>query len=53
MPGGGNRRRLREVYIIQASSGVSLASNGDVTPAQLDATFVEYGSEITVAELAY
>ena len=47
-PGGGNRRRLREVYIIQASTGVSLASNGDVVHAQLDVDFVEDGSEIAV-----
>ena len=45
---GGNRRRLREVYIIQASTGVSLASNGDVVHAQLDVDFVEDGSEIAV-----
>ena len=50
---GGNSRRLREVYIIQASAGVSLAINSDVVPDQLDAAFVEDGSEINVAELAY
>ena len=49
MPGGGDRRRLMEVYIIQASAGVSLTSNGDIVSAQLDVAFVEYGSEITVA----
>ena len=53
VPGGGNRMRCREVYIIQASAGVSLASNGDVIPAQLDVAFVEDGSEITVTELDY
>ena len=52
-PGGGNRRRLREVYIIQASAGVSLATNGDVVPAQLDVAFVEDSSEITLEELDY
>ena len=52
MPGG-DRRQLREVYIIQASAGVSLVSNSDVVPAQLDMDFVEEVSEITVAELAY
>ena len=46
-------RRLREVYIIWASDGVSLASNGGVLPVQLDVAFVEDGSEITVLELAY
>ena len=51
--GGGNRRRLREVYIIQASAGVSLATNGDVVPAQLDVAFVEDSSEITLEELDY
>ena len=34
---------------MQASSGVSFASNGDVVPDQLDVAFVEDGSEITVA----
>ena len=51
--GGGDRRRRREVYIIQASAGVSLASNGDVVPAQLELAIVEDGSEIIIAELAY
>ena len=50
---GGERRRLREVYIIHASAGFSLARNGDAVHAQLDVAFVEDGSEITVAELAY
>ena len=51
--GGGDRRRLREVYIIQASAGVSLAIDGNVVPVQLDLVFVENGSERAVAELAY
>ena len=42
-------RRLREVYIIQASYGVSLASNGNVVPVYLDVAFVENGSELAVA----
>ena len=46
-------RQLREVYIIQAIAGVSLVSNVDVVPAQLDVAFVEDSSEITVEELAY
>ena len=46
-------RQLREVYIIYASAGVSLDSNGDFVPDQLDVAFVEYGSEINIAELAY
>ena len=50
---GGNRRRLLEVYLIQASVGVSLACDGGVVSAQLDLDFVEGGSEITVSELAY
>ena len=50
---GGDRRRLREVYIIQASAGVSLARNVDEVPAQLEVAFVEDGSEITVAGFSY
>ena len=50
---GGDMRRLREVYIIQDSAGVSFVSNFVVVPAQLDVDFVEDGSEVTVAELAY
>ena len=41
------------VYIIQASYGVYLASNGDIVSVQLDVASVENNSEITVAELAY
>ena len=44
---------MREVYIIQASARVSLASNDDVAPVKLDVEFVENGSELAVAELAY
>ena len=44
---------MREVYVIQASDGVFLASNVDVVPDQLDVAFVEDGNEIAVAELAY
>ena len=50
---GGDRRRLREVYIIQASAEVFLASKGDVVPVQLDLVFVENSSELAVTELAY
>ena len=50
---GGDRRRLREVYIIYASAGVSLKSDGSVVIAQFDLAFAENGSEVTVAELAY
>ena len=53
MSGGATGDGLREVYIIQASAGVSLVSNGDFVPAQLDVAFVEDGSEITVAKLTY
>ena len=42
-----------EVYIIQSSDEVSLASNGDVVPDQLDVEFLEDGSEITFTYLAY
>ena len=42
-----------EVYIIQSSDEVSLASNGDVVSSQLELAFVEDRSEIAVAELAY
>ena len=44
---------MREVYIVQASDGVSLASNGDVVPFQLDVDFVENVSELAVTELVY
>ena len=45
---GGVTGGLRNVYIIQASAGVSLVSNGDVVPAQLEVPFVEDVSDITV-----
>ena len=50
---GGDRRRLREVYVIYASARVSLTSYGGVIIDQLDLAFAEDGSEVTVAELAY
>ena len=46
---GGDRRRLREVYIIQDSSGVSLASNVHVVPVKFDVDFVEDGSELAIS----
>ena len=49
----GDRRGLREIYVIDSSAGVSLTSDGGVVVAQFDLAFVEYGSEVTVAELAY
>ena len=51
--GGGDRRRLLEVYVIQANVGVSLACNGDLVPVQLDVVFLEKSCELAVAELAY
>ena len=50
---GGNRRRLREVYVIDASSGVSFTSDGGVVVAQIEFAFAENSSEVAVIELAY
>ena len=50
---GGDRRGIREIYIIEASAGVSLTSDGGVIIAQFDLAFAEDGNEVTVAELAY
>ena len=50
---GGDRRRLRDVYVIYTSAGVSLTSDGGVVIAQFESAFAEDGSEVTVAELVY
>ena len=50
---GGNRRGLREIYVIESSAGVSLTFDGGVVIAQLDLAVVEHSSEVAVAELAY
>ena len=50
---GGNRRGLREIYVIESSAGVSLTSDGGVVIAQLDLAVVEHSSEVDDAELAY
>ena len=50
---GGDRRGLREIYVIESSAGVSLTSDGGVGIAQLDLAVVEHSSEVAVAELAY
>ena len=50
---GGDKRRLLEVYVIQSSDWVSLASYGDVVPVQFHVVFVENSSDLAVAELAY
>ena len=46
---GGDRRVLREIYVIEASSGVSLTSDGGVGIAQFDLEFTENSSEVAVA----
>ena len=50
---GGNRRGLREIYVIESSYGVSLTSDGGVVIALWDLAVVENRSEFAVAELAY
>ena len=50
---GGDRRGLREIYVIDSSAGVSLNSDGGVGIAKLDLAVVEHRSEVAVAELAY
>ena len=50
---GGNRWGLREIYVIESSSGVSLTSDVGAGIAQLDLAVVEHISEVAVAELAY
>ena len=50
---GGGRRRLREVYVIEDSSGILLTSDGVVIIAQFDLAFAENSSEVAVTELAY
>ena len=49
----GDRRRLREVYVTEASAGVSLISDGGVVVAQFYLAFAEDSSEVAVLELAY
>ena len=50
---GGNRRGLRDIYVIESSAEVSLTSDGGVVIAQLVLAVVEHSSEVAVAELAY
>ena len=50
---GGNRRGIREIYVIESSSGVLLTSDGGVVTAQFDLAFAENSSEVAVAYLAY
>ena len=50
---GGDRRGLREIYVIEYSAGVSLTSDSSVVISQLDLAVVEHSSEVAVAELAY
>ena len=50
---GGDRRGLREIYVIEASDGVLLTIDGGVDIAQFDLAFAENSSECAVAELAY
>ena len=49
----GDRRGLREIYVIDSSARVLLTSDGGVVIAQLDLAVVEHISEVAVAELAY
>ena len=50
---GVNRRGFMEIYVIEASAGVSLNSDGGVIIPQFDLDFAENSSEVAVAELAY
>ena len=50
---GGNRRGLREIYVIESSAGVSFTSYGGAGIDQLYLAVVEHSSEVAVAELAY
>ena len=50
---GGDTRRLREVYVIDASSGVLLTSDGSVVIAKFDLDFAEDSSEVAVIEMDY
>ena len=50
---GGDRRGLREIYVIEASTGVLLTSDGGVVIAQFELYFTENSSEGAVPELAY
>ena len=45
---GGNMQGLREIYVIESSTGVSLTSDGGVVIAQLDLSVVEHSSEFAV-----
>ena len=47
--GGG----LREIYVIESSSGVALTSDGGVIIGQLELAILEHISEVAVAKLAY
>ena len=50
---GGDRRGLREIYVIESSAGFLLTSDGGVGIAQLDLAVVEHSSEVAVSKLAY
>ena len=50
---GGNRRGLRDIYVIESSAGVSLTSDGGVVISHLEMAVVEHSSEVAVVELAY
>ena len=41
------------MYVIEASAGVSLTSDGGVVISQFDLDFAENSCEVAVAELAY
>ena len=50
---GGDRQGIREVYVIEASDGALLTSDGGVVITQFDLAFAKNSSEVDVAELAY
>ena len=49
---GDDRRGIREIYVIEANSGVSLTIDGGVFIAQFDLAFAENSREVAVTELA-
>ena len=50
---GGDRLRIRKVYVIEASAGVSLTRDGGVAIDQFGLYFVEESSKFAVKKLAY
>ena len=50
---GGDSWGLREIYVIEASAGISLTSDVGVVIAQFDLVFSESSSEVAVVELSY